>query len=71
MKIKRLVFLSFLVLVGVFFTAASNPGNMKAKVKALEDQPSTKVMIDLDFGRTPLYFIPNKGHMNGKALFYA
>jgi hypothetical protein len=78
MRKSSIVFLVFLL--GLFSIAASNTGDMmpgikysplKVKVKKADVQSSANVMRDPDYGKIPLYFIPNQGQVNEKAKFYA
>ncbi len=69
-----------MVLLGTIFTFASlsvSGGKeqgiecLHSTVKALDVKSSAVVKGDPDFGKIPLYFIPNQGQVDGKARFYA
>ncbi len=74
---KSYVFI-FTVFLGLLFIFASEPGpkmvnlkdlDLKGKVKDI--QPGGGVKPDINFGKIPLYFVFNKGQVNGRAKFYA
>jgi hypothetical protein len=74
---KRLLNLFFVVLIGVLLfpgTAAKQQGIIKRGEEVLST-PSIikglKLTMNPNFGKVPLYFIPNKGQVNEKAKFYA
>jgi hypothetical protein len=74
---KRLLILFFVVLIGVLLisgTAEQRPGISK-RGEEVPPTPSAievpRLTINPDFGKVPLYFIPNKGQVNEGAKFYA
>jgi hypothetical protein len=77
-KMRRLFVASLIVLVGIAAICASI-WSMKengdqyspAAVKKAEVQSSAFVKTEPDFGKIPLYFIPNQGQVNEKVRFYA
>jgi hypothetical protein len=75
---KRGMVLFFVVLLGVIFISATVSSekmqDMKfphSKVMTPDGNPSVFVEKVPDFGKIPLYFIRNKGQVDGKARFYA
>ena len=45
--------------------------NEKVPVQAHSTVNRPGLAVDANFGKVPLYFIPNKGQVNEKAIFYA
>ncbi len=73
---KRLLNLFFAVLIGLLLipgTAAQEPGiSKKGKdVGPVTPAAGSRLNLNPNFGKVPLYFIPNKGQVNEKAKFYA
>ncbi|MCP5104738.1 MAG: hypothetical protein GY950_15240 [bacterium] len=73
---KKLIVLGFVVWFGLFFITVFGERIQEIKcsplsVKTSDVHASEVVKRDLDFGKVPLYFIPNKGQVNEKARFYA
>jgi len=74
---KQLFVFCLIVGLGLCFIAASGDRVQDVNlypvtVKETPDNPSSKmVKRDPDFGKIPLYFIPNQGQVDGKARFYA
>jgi hypothetical protein len=75
---QRVFFLCLVVWLGLFFISAAGSSETLRDIKYSRlavKQPDVKaldlVKRGLDFGRIPLYFIPNKGQVDGKARFYA
>ncbi len=74
---KQLFVFCLIVGLGLCFIAASGDrvqdvNLYPATVKETLDNPASKmVKRDPDFGKIPLYFIPNQGQVDGKARFYA
>lgn len=77
---KKSLTLFFVVLLGIIFTFASlsvsegkEQGSkcLHSMVKALDVKSSAVVKRGPDFGKIPLYFIPNQGQVDEKARFYA
>ena len=75
---KRLFVSSLVVLVGIVAICASiwsmrvnGHQYSPAAVKKPDVQSSAFVKREPDFGKIPLYFIPNKGQVNEKVRFYA
>jgi len=64
--------LVFLILIS-FQTSTTQIGAQEVKahqvIKARKLSKTPK--INIDYGKIPLYFIPNKGQVDGNALFYA
>jgi hypothetical protein len=63
---KRLLILFFAVLIGVWLF----PGSAEQR-PGIETINGPKLTLNPNFGKIPLYFIPNKGQVNEKAKFYA
>ncbi|MCK4782114.1 MAG: hypothetical protein KAV87_00075, partial [Desulfobacteraceae bacterium] len=62
--------LAVLLVYPFFIAGQSMEQNALPKViKARELSKTPK--INIDYGKIPLYFIPNKGQVDGNALFYA
>ncbi len=75
---RQVCFLCLVLCVGLFFIAASGSGDplQDSKYSRLTvQQPDVNTLGVVervpDFGRIPLYFIPNKGQVDRKARFYA
>ena len=75
---KQMCLLSLVVCLGVFFITAARSSD------SLQDRKYSRVTVQQpyvnasdvvervpDFGEIPLYFIPNRGQVDGKARFYA
>ena len=77
---KNFVFI-FMVFMGLLFIFSSEPGPKVVNLKDLDLSEKAKniqpgngvkgVKPDINFGKIPLYFITNKGQVNGRAKFYA
>ncbi|MCU0286563.1 MAG: SBBP repeat-containing protein [Acidobacteria bacterium] len=74
---KRLILSSLVVLVGIVVIFASISGTKvqrtpySTEIKTPDVNSSAFVKKDPDFGKIPLYFIPNQGQMNKEVKFYA
>ncbi|MFC2146796.1 SBBP repeat-containing protein, partial [Acidobacteriota bacterium] len=76
---KRLPVFCFVLWLGVLFISfislwADNRvgiANEKVPVQALSTVNRPGLAVNPNFGKVPLYFIPNKGQVNEKAKFYA
>jgi hypothetical protein len=74
---KHLWILFFAVLIGVALipgTVAQRPGISKRSEEVPPTPSAIKgpgLTMNPNFGKVPLYFIPNKGQVNEKAKFYA
>ncbi len=73
---KRLLILFLVVLIGVVVipgTEAQQPGISKKgkEVGPVTSAAGSRLTLNPNFGKVPLYFIPNKGQVNEKAKFYA
>ncbi|NIN35066.1 MAG: hypothetical protein GTN53_27740, partial [Candidatus Aminicenantes bacterium] len=66
--IKRFICIVFCVLIVMFFVFASEGPQRVSKASLVGKEKPT---IARNFGNIPLYFIPNRGQMNEKALFCA
>ncbi len=78
MKKSFVLFFVVFVLLGLFFISASGTkvqdieySHVKVQKSDVKSSGSAIVKRDPDFGNIPLYFIPNKGQVDGKARFYA
>jgi len=63
---KRILNLFFAVLIGVLFI----PGSAEQR-SGIEAIKGPRLTMNPNFGKVPLYFIPNKGQVNEKAKYYA
>ncbi|NIM16851.1 MAG: hypothetical protein GTO45_33110, partial [Candidatus Aminicenantes bacterium] len=74
---KRFFVLCVVVLVGIVLISASLPGKKMQdiqypqKLEKADVKTSERVKRAPDFGKIPLYFIPNKGQVDALARFYA
>lgn len=76
---KKLSVMCFVVVVGILLIAASLsiPGKKvqdiqyPQKTEKAGVKTSANMKLDLDFGKIPLYFIPNKGQVDERVKFYA
>jgi len=62
---KKGFFYCFLLLIPVFLILAGTRGDGQQQVL-----PSPQVLVKADFGRIPLFFIPNMGQINEQVAFY-
>ena len=71
-KFSNIVFSLLLVFISYSFVNPEKSRETKT-ILSLESVQSEKPGLEMnpDFGNIPLYFIPNKGQVNEKALFYA
>jgi hypothetical protein len=75
---KQMCFLCLVVCLGVFFiTAARSSDSLQdskySRVTVQQPDVTASAVVERvpDFGEIPLYFIPNRGQVDGKACFYA
>jgi len=73
---KRILNLFFTVLIGLLLiqsTAAQQQGISKKgeEVGPVTSTAGSRLTLNPNFGKIPLYYIPNKGQVNEKAKFYA
>jgi hypothetical protein len=73
---KRLLNLLFTVLIGLLLIPGTAAQQQEISKKGEEIGPVTstagsRLTLNPNFGKVPLYFIPNKGQVNEKAKFYA
>ncbi|MCP4152125.1 MAG: hypothetical protein GY757_30570, partial [bacterium] len=69
---KGNVFVFVCVLIGAFALTAKGLEKGKTGVLSRIETPAKQlIQPEPGYGKTPLYFIPNKGQVNEKALFYA
>lgn len=66
---KNPVYLVSFILAAAFLSSASPQTPQKAQL-AIESRP-VQPEVDINYGKIPLYFIPNMGQVDGEALFYA
>jgi hypothetical protein len=71
--VTRMLFLLLLLIFLSFQASTTQIHNPKVKKQEpVKSQSIAKnLQVDLDYGKIPLYFIPNKGQVNDQALFYA
>ncbi|MCP4219172.1 MAG: hypothetical protein GY765_31340 [bacterium] len=61
-----------IVLVALIFTFAAMNGDMKkTPVKIQKQDIKSRVNVNMNWGKMPLYFITNKGQTNATAKYYA
>jgi hypothetical protein len=73
---KPLLNLFFAVWIGLLYisgTVAQQPGISKKgkEVGPVNPAARSRLTMNPNFSKVPLYFIPNKGQVNEKAKFYA
>ncbi|NIM14562.1 MAG: hypothetical protein GTO45_21285 [Candidatus Aminicenantes bacterium] len=76
---RKFFILCLVILVGILLISASVsiPGKKVQDIRYLQKiektgvKTSANIKMSPDFGKIPLYFIPNKGQVNEKAKFYA
>jgi len=49
---------------------AGGPDQIKDQLGTMAPQFNQKIRADADFGKVPLYFIPNKGQLNERVAYY-
>jgi hypothetical protein len=71
--ITKTLFLLVLLIFLSFQASTTQINNPKVKrIDPIKSQSTSKnLQVNLDYGKIPLYFIPNKGQVNDQALFYA
>ena len=68
---KPHLFVIGLLLIVLFITAAGGENGRQNKPKTDSiTLPSSSLKVDADFGRMPLYFIPNKGQLDEQVSYY-
>ena len=68
---RKIFVLSIVVLVGILFIAASVSVSIPGKKVQDNQYPMSGVQKAPEFGKIPLYFIPNRGQDDEEAHFYA
>lgn len=71
MKKFILVISQFFILLILFSIQISDSFSNKVENQTFEMKLKSELKVNPDFGNIPLYFIPNKGQVGEKALYYA
>jgi len=67
--IKVILKITFPLIILILFSFQSSSNQKKVEDSRMQDI-SKPLKTNLDYGRIPLYFIPNEGQVDKKALFY-
>ena len=71
MKKTVLILKMSFVFILLILLSFQNVISLETKTQYQGQQISKSLKISPDYGKIPLYFIPNEGQVNEKALFYA